>query len=84
MCGYPKHIATKQDFLNLLANSACRDRAVAQLQQIAALDDSAATRVISGSEETGDLVTEEISNPMPAWKRYGFDSREEIVNLINS
>ena len=82
MRGYPKHIATKQDFLNLLADPIYRNRTGARLQQIAALNDDTVTRTVSGSEETGDIVTEEIPNPMPQWKRYGFSCRAEIADII--
>jgi hypothetical protein len=82
MQGYPKHIAVRQDFLNLLAMPEFKDRAIEDLRAIYNLPDETAARVVSGSEEAGDLVTEEIENPMPLWKLKGFDSRQEVADLI--
>jgi len=82
MKGYPKRINTKQDFLNLLENETFRDQAIADLEKIYNADDDTVIRVVSGSEETDDLVTEEISNPMPLWKQKGFKGREEVKELI--
>ena len=82
MKGYPKHIATKQDFLNLLADKEFRERAIADLRMIAEADDEKAIRTISFNEDTGAEVTEEIDNPMPLWKIKGFESRKEVAELI--
>lgn len=81
MKGYPRCIAHRRDFENLLSDPVYADRARAHLTEIAAIDDETATRVVSGSEENGDLVTEEIPNPLPAWKRLGFSSRDEVLAL---
>lgn len=83
MRGYPKYVATKQDFINLLSMPQYREQAVSDLVAIRQMDDDKAMRVVSGSEETEDLVTEEIDNPMPLWEQKGFDSREEINELVN-
>ena len=82
MKGYPKHIASKQDFINLLADKEYRERAIADLRIIAEADDDKAMRTISINEETGEEVTEEIDNPMPLWKVKGFKSRKEVAELI--
>lgn len=82
MKGYPKHIATKQDFLNLLAEPEFKYRAIADLKVIAETDDDKTTRTVSINEETGEAVTEEIDNPMPLWRVKGFTSRQEIIDLI--
>jgi len=82
MKGYPKHIATKEDFLNLLSTDSFREQALKDLEAIYSMPDDTVVKVVSGSEETGDLVTEEIPNPMPLWKRKGFKSREEVKKLI--
>ncbi|MFA5378015.1 MAG: hypothetical protein WC455_19850 [Dehalococcoidia bacterium] len=81
MKGYPKHIATKQDFLNLLADPDFKARAIADLKSIRDLDDDQATRTLSIRED-GTAVTEEIDNPSPLWKIKGFTSREEVAALI--
>ena len=80
--GYPNYIATKQDFLNLLNDPELKDRAIKDLQNIYSLADDRATKVVSGSEETDDLVIEEVDNPLPMWKQKGFGSREEVADLI--
>ncbi len=82
MRGYPKHINCKQDFLNLLEMPEHRERALKDLQKRQALDDSKVVRVVSGSEEEKNLVTEIIDNPMPVWKQKGFESRAEAGTLI--
>jgi hypothetical protein len=82
MKGYPKHIATKQDFINLLAVPEYAAQALADLRIIRDMDDDKALRAISINEETGEATTEEIDNPMPLWKAKGFDSRQEVAALI--
>lgn len=84
MRGYPKRVATKQDFLNLL-DSPYKNRALAELQSIVDLDDDTATRatgLIDENDPEKGYKTEAIPNPLPAWKRYGFGSRQEIADLI--
>ena len=82
MRGYPKHVATKQDFLNLLSMDEYRGQATENLIAIFKMNDEKANRHISGSEETKDLKIEEIENSMPLWKRKGFKSRQEIAGII--
>jgi len=82
MRGYPKHIATKQDFENLLSIKEFKAQALKDLERLSGIKDDRVKRVISGSEETKDLVTEEIDNPMPLWKSKGFKNRNEIAALI--
>jgi len=82
MKGYPKHIATKQDFLNLLDTAEFRARAVDDLAAIRDTDDDTATRTIAIDEATGEAQTETIENPMPLWKIKGFASRQEVIDLI--
>lgn len=82
MKGYPRHIATEKDFENLFSMPKHKARALINLESIEQLKDSKATRVISGSEETDDLVTEQIDNPKPRWKSKGFNSRSAVQSLI--
>lgn len=79
---YPRHVATEKDFENLLEMPEHKARALKELESIEQLKDDKATRVISGSEETGDLVTEQIDNPKPRWKSKDFTSRGAVQNLI--
>ena len=82
MRGYPKHVATVQDFKNLLSMPKFKARALADLQAIYDANDAKALRVVGGSELAGDLVTAEIDNPMPAWKRKAFGSRDAVKKLM--
>lgn len=84
MRGYPKRVATVQDFENLLADNELKSQALADLAAIYSADDATVERVVSGSEETGDLVTETIDNPMPLWKQKSFASREAVRELIEA
>jgi hypothetical protein len=78
MRSYPRFPLSKQDFLNLLSMPEHAERARADLQALAALDDETVT-VDRGTEDAPDL--QEIPNPLPAWKRAGFASREEALEL---
>ena len=88
MRGYPKHIATKKDFENLLAMPEHRDRALKDLATIRdATDDKAQETVsITKDEKTGleTAVKKEIDNPMPAYKIIGFKTRQEVADLISA
>ena len=79
---YPKNIATKQDFDNLLAMPEYAKQALADLKRLQAFDDSKVIRVVSGSEEDDNLVTEEIDNPNPVWKQKGFATKKAVDDLV--
>lgn len=51
MKGYPKFIAVKQDYINLLSMPEYQEQALKDLQSLYDMDDEKATRVISLSEE---------------------------------
>ena len=80
MRGYPKTIGCKQDLINL--QKEYPKEVAAHLQLLITEAKTKATRVISGSEESGDLMTEEIDNPSPAWKRLGFESVDDVQKMI--
>ena len=82
MRGYPKYIATKQDYINLLLDKDLYDKVIIELTAIRDLGDNTVIRVVSGSEEEDNLVTEEIENPMPRWKIKGFTTKQELIDLI--
>jgi len=84
MRGYPKHINCKQDFLNLLEMPEHRERVLKDIQKLQALDDAKVTRVVSGTEEEKNLVTEEIDNPNPRWKQLGFATTKELYTLATT
>ena len=85
MKGYPKVIATKQDFLNLLAEPYFKERALADLQAVYDLQDDTMERVASyDTDEKGqmiNIVMETVSAPNPLWKRMGFESRGEVLAI---
>jgi len=85
MRGFPKHIATVQDFKNLLADDQFKEQALSVLSDIYNLDDSKATRAttpIDPADPHSDWNTEVIDNPMPTWKQKGFVSRQAVADLI--
>jgi hypothetical protein len=88
MKGYPKHVATKQDFINLLSLPECKEQALADLQAVHDLQDDTMERVVSyDMDEAGQMtnvVTETVSAPMPKWKRMGFSSRQDILDIIRA
>lgn len=85
MKGYPKRIATKQDFLNLLRMKELKAQAIEDLKKIYNLDDGKAVRattLIDPADPEKGYNTEIIDNPMPLWKQKGFASRQEVADLI--
>ena len=85
MKGYPKYVATKQDFINLLSMPEHKVQALTDLQAICNADDATvkrATTPINPDDLQGGWNTEDIENPMPLWKQKGFESRQEIADLI--
>ncbi len=85
MRGYPKHIATKQDFINLLAMPEHKAHALADLKAIHDLDDAKATRattLIDENDPEKGFNTETIDNPLPVWKQKGFTSRKAVAAMI--
>ena len=85
MKGYPKHIAIKQDFINLLTIEEFKERVLVDLLAICNLDDDKATKAITlidSDDPDQGWNMEIIDNPFPTWKQKGFESRQEIENLI--
>ena len=85
MRGYPKNVATKQDFLNLLSTEELKAQVIEDLKKIYNLDDSKATRattLIDPDDPEKGYNTEIIDNPMPLWKQKGFASRQDVADLI--
>ena len=68
MKGYPKHINTIQDFVNLLTDDRFKGQALSELKRIYNLKDAKATRattLIDPNDEEKGWNIEEITNPMP-------------------
>lgn len=88
MKGYPKHVATKQDFLNLLAMPEHRAHALADLRAIRDLDDDTVIVPVRrkclglDDESVQKLKIRKQPNPLPLWQQKGFASREELAALI--
>jgi hypothetical protein len=61
MKGYPKYIATRQDFVNLLSMPEYRKQALADLQVIYDLDDEKATKTLSIKESDKKEIEPELS-----------------------
>jgi hypothetical protein len=85
MKGYPKFVATKQDFLNLLSTPDCKAQALADLQAICDMNDDkmlTTTTRVNPDDPMSDWHTAEIDNPMPMWRQKGFVSKKEVEELI--
>ena len=85
MKGYPNRVATKEDFLNLLAMPEHKAHAIADLKAIRDIDDAKvtkATTLIDPEDPEKGYNTELITNPLPIWKQKGFSSRAEVTELI--
>lgn len=91
MKGYPAYVATKQDYINLLNIPEYKEQALQELQNLYNYNDDTIT-IPKTDPETGEPIlnendepiTEEIENPTPNWKLKEFNSREDILNLINT
>jgi hypothetical protein len=86
MKGYPKHIATRQDYENLLKIPEFAERAKADLEALAKADTAKVTRAVSlvdKSKPEGEWITEEIVNPNPIWKQKGFESAKMVSDMAN-
>lgn len=82
MRGFPKTIGCKQDLINTKDDFS--KETLEKLQEILVDANQTVTRVVSGSEETNDLVLEIIPNPNPMWLRLGFNNLQEVQNMITS
>lgn len=82
MIGFPKTIGCKQDILNLEKDFPKETEEV--LKRIKAYDEANATvvKVISGSEESKNLVTQVIANPALISKQMGFKDIKEVSDKI--
>ena len=83
MKGFPRIIKTKQDWINCLEDEDLRKKALERLQGIYKTKDDYVVRVVSGSEETKDLVTKRVKNPMPLYRQRGFETRQELKDLMD-
>jgi len=87
MQGYPKFIATRQDYENLLKIPEFAGRAKTDLTALALINTEKVTRAVrpvDANKPDGNWVTEEIDNPSPIWKRKGFETTKEVSVLTNT
>lgn len=78
MRSYPRFPLSKVDYQNLLSMPEYAERAKADLKALAELDDEYVTTDL-GTEDAPDI--QKIPNPLPGWKRAGFASRDEVLEL---
>ena len=83
MRGFPRTIKTKQDWINCLKDEGLKKKALERLQGIYETQDDYVVQTVSGSEETKDLITKKIENPMPLYKQKGFKTRQELKDLMD-
>ena len=84
MQGFPKHIATRQDFENLLSMEEYKEEALEKLQELQDFDDRTVTRAIkplNPDDPNSDFETEEIENPYPIHAQKGFKAWMDVVTL---
>lgn len=85
MRGFPKNVATKQDFINLLGMEEFTGKTIEILKTIYNLDDAKttkATTLIDPADQESGWNVKTIKNPLPLWKQKGFSSRKEVGYLI--
>ena len=83
MRGYPKYIATKQDYENLLKMPEFAKQATADLEVLSKTDIAKVTRAVrpvDPAKPDGEWVTEEITNPKPLWKAKGFETVKAVTD----
>ena len=82
MMGYPKRIGCEQDLKNLVNDYPAEVKA--DLERIQAHDAANATVnvVVSGSEETKNLVTKTIANPNPLRAQLGIKDNKTVTDMI--
>jgi hypothetical protein len=82
MRGFPKSIGCKRDLENLEKDFPAEVKLV--LARIEAFDKANPTviKVVSGSEETKNLVTQTIANPALLSKKLGFKDVAEVTAKI--
>jgi hypothetical protein len=84
MQGFPKHIATRQDYINLLNMKEYREEALERLDELMNFDDRTVTRAIepeNPDNPESEWITEEIVNPHPIHAQRGFKEWMDIVEL---
>jgi hypothetical protein len=84
MIGFPRHIATKKDYENLLQDKDYKELAVKELEKLQDFDDRTVTIAIEPLDPDNpesEWETQEIDNPYPLHQQKGFQEWMDIVNL---
>ena len=89
MKGYPKFIATKQDFEHLLSMPQFRAQALRDLKKIHETNDDevdVCTTIQNPEAPKEEQVwnTKKQPAPRPLWKQKGFKSRKDLGDFITS
>jgi hypothetical protein len=78
MRGYPKGAMQKVDYENLMKMPDYAKKAADDLAKLAEVDDSKIT-IDEGTQEKPNV--KQITNPLPGWKKAGFESKEEMRSI---
>jgi len=80
MRGYPRNtnVLMKVDIMNLLTMPEYAEKTAKDLAKLAEVDDSKIT-IDEGTQEKPSV--KQITNPLPSWKKSGFKSKEEMLNI---
>ncbi len=81
MINYPRHVATKQDYVNLLSIPEYKEQALKDLQTIVNFADTAVRKSVGSDPNIEQYI--EITNPNSLYIQKGFGTRQEIIDLIN-
>jgi hypothetical protein len=84
MKGFPKVIATKQDFINLLSDKNYKEEALEKLQTLQDHDDRVSTRTLEiadPEDPESEDKTERIETELPIHKQIGFEKWLDVVEL---
>lgn len=86
MKGYPTHLATKEDYKNIIRDfPQWRKRAIKELKALQAIKDDKVTRAIrpiDSDNPESDWITEEIPNLLPIYRQIGFENKKQLVKNI--
>ena len=80
MIGFPVHIATRQDYENLLGMPEHKEQALTKLKELTSYDDRIVTRAIkpvNPDDPFSEWEVEEIDNPYPLHAQRGFIDEKE-------
>jgi hypothetical protein len=80
MRGYPRNlnVLMKVDIMNLLNMPEYAEKTAKDLVKLAEVDDSKIT-IDEGTQEKPNV--KQITNPLPGWKKAGFESKEEMLSI---